>query len=51
MFRDRLASEGLLDGKGEQKISAAIAGEIAEAFDRAEKAPFPLPDSLFVHAS
>jgi TPP-dependent pyruvate/acetoin dehydrogenase alpha subunit len=51
MFRDRLASEGLLDGKSEQKIFAAIAAEIAEAFDRAEKAAFPSADSLFAHST
>ena len=51
MFRDRLASEGVLDSKVEQRISVTIASEIAEAFDRAERASFPSADSLFAHAT
>ena len=51
MFRDRLVSEGLFDDKLETMASEAIAAEIAEAFDRAEKAPFPSADSLFDHAT
>jgi len=51
IFRDRLTSEGLLDGKLERKVSGAIAAEITGAFDQAEAAPFPSADSLFAHSA
>ena len=51
IFRGSLASEGLLDGKLEQKLSRAITAEIAGAFDRAEAALFPPAGSLFAHSS
>ena len=44
-FRERLIAEGLLAESDETKLRHEIAGEIQEAFDLAEAAPFPTAET------
>lgn len=51
LFRERLLSENALTQKQADRIASEISAEIGGAFDCAESAPFPSPDTLFQHVS